>query len=364
MLFLTLIIGCSLPHPAPLEEAELVYTVAELNSVEISDGAAVTTAPVVVVSPRTVGFPAFFVQDEGGGPYGLRVLLFGLLPAWPPAIGSVVTLSGTFVQGSGPSLGIKAVDDGEVLGRAVPVATPYGEDVGSFSLVSLSGVSVTSAADPLGRADTDGKVGLASVFGVDPPGWGEMGSLIGVVAEGQRVSLRTTADWSGSFAGEPPIEATIAEVGELSDGTPVRLSGVQVTPWSRDGRWALLQDENGVGLWVDGEAWGIDSSEEGAAGIWQGEVRSDGEGLRLRTWFEMEMNGTGEAIVTGDLVDGALVSLTVDEMEPADEYGDRVVGEVVLDNRFMDLEDLQPPLTVVGAVRLGEEVRLCPIRLE
>ncbi|MBT3224106.1 MAG: hypothetical protein HN348_33985, partial [Proteobacteria bacterium] len=106
MLILVLALACVVPPSDALDEAQVVYSVAELMEAEVSDGAAVTIGPVVVTSPRTVGFPAFFVQDEGGGPVGLRVLLFGLLPAWPPGVGSVVTLSGTYGQGSAPSLAI------------------------------------------------------------------------------------------------------------------------------------------------------------------------------------------------------------------------------------------------------------------
>lgn len=350
-----LLAACTLDARTVPEPEVLPTTVADLRGSPLT-GARVTLAEVQVTSPRTADGAAFFVQDPGGGPgSGLKVAIGGAIWEWPPPIGTPVSLTGRVSQTeNGPVLTLRDIDDTERLGDPEPVvATPWEEGPLGYDLTTVGPLTVTSAVDPAGRADTSGPVGLGSAF-LPAPGWATEGTATGILA-GDSLSLRTEADWTGPFVGSPPLEVTLDDLrsGALPEGTPVVVHDLlQISPWSRGNRWAALQDPLGNGLWVDAEAWGVEA-EPGRVGSWLGEVRGDGDGLRLRVWTAPEVTGEGTPALSSALRDGDLVVARVTEVQPPDPYGDRParVGSraVILDDRFRPLDDL-PTEGLVRAV--------------
>ncbi len=201
-------------------------------------------------------------------------------------------------------------------------------------------------------------MGIGGAFGVGP-GFGRAGDLTGILT-GDRISARTADDWTGALDGDPPIGVDLSDLDTLSDGTPVALSSLlQVTPWDRSGRWIVVQDEAGAGLWIDTEAWGLrPGSDLGTVADWEGELRRDPDGPYLRAWREPLPTGAQRPAQLGpERVDGALISTTISgfglgEGEPITDQGD------LLDDRFVDLADLPDPASVTAVVRGVDPARL------
>jgi hypothetical protein len=338
-----------------------VFTIAEMWERGPANGAFIDLQGAVVTSGRTEAGDAFYVQDATG--LGMEVNLAGIIATWPPPVGSPVWMKG-FVnyQLDGPALDFADQDDGEVLGAPVElVVLPYEAQL-TYALVT-TGIAVSSATDPLGHADGD-TAGLDAAFGVAPPGWGATGTIVGIVTEPERISLRDADDFVGDPGGAAAIPTTISAIrgGEHADGTPVVVEGTQITPWSRDERYVVIQD--GVdGLWVDAGGWLTTPSAVGDVVQWEGEVRSDGEGLRLRTWQAPTPLGTATPLPDSGLIDGALVTRTFTEPVGPDALGDWTTAEtVVLADRFTVREALPAPVTVTGVVRVsGETTTLYPL---
>ncbi len=359
-------LGCAAPPSLPSEEtaAAEVVPVADLWALEVPSGATVTV-DVVVTSPRTLAGDAFFARDVAGGELaGLRVELGGILDDWPPAPGTPVQLTGVWTaRNLGPELYLASSANGLVLGDAAPLAPrPWhpGLTLGQ-DLVEVRGVVVTSAVDPAGQADTDSALGIGGCFGVSP-GYGRGGTLVGIQVAG-RVCARSPADWSGELDGDPPEPVGIDEAITRPDGAWVTLDDlVLATPWDRGGRWALLQDPAGQGLWVDAEAWGLSAQvAPGDVGSWTGEVRYDLDGPYLRAWLPPELAGVREPELVQEIVDGALVEVTVSGLGAPDDLGEVPTAEgLVLDDRFVDLGDLPDPAFVRGAVRGAVRLAVVP----
>lgn len=343
------LLGCALP---PVEVESTALTVADLWDGAAAVGDTVVVAPLVVTSPRTADGTAFTVADPAGGSRsGLLVRLAAVIEDWPPPVGTAVALD-VVVDASGPpEVRMFSESDGARLGTGVlPAPATGGEDL-AHALVAMRGVTVTSAPDPAGNADADGAWDVGGRFGVSP-GWNRSGDLVGVLL-GDRVCARTTADWSGDLAGDPPVDADLAGLSDLPDGTPVAVRDLALaTPWSRDGRQAVLQDADGRGVWVDGEAWGLSALvATGARGAWTGEVRHRDEGLVLRVWDVPDVRGAREARVGTALEDGAVVAVSASGIGPPDALGERPTdGGIVLDDRFVPLDGLPDPADLVGAV--------------
>jgi hypothetical protein len=368
--WLLLLGACSLPTDTATPPTEPPSTIADLWDGAAADGDEVVLDRVLVTSPRTADDERFYVQDPDGGPRaGLTVHPRGALPTWPPPVGTPVRLRGAWhASDFGPTLDLVALADGEILGdpEGLSPVDATGDPELAGALVKVS-ATVTSLADPLGRADLDAEVDLGGAFAVPPPGWLDTGVLTGILTEPGRLSPRVASDWTGSMEGAPPQAATVAQIraGAFADGTPVVLSEVvQAVGWSRGGRYTLVQDGEGTGLWVDAEGWGIEgSSGLSDVGTWTGEVRTDGEGLRLRTWTPVTVTGRGVAEIQTSLSDGALSTLAFSGVTGPDLLGDwDTAEEVILGDRFVLLEDLPATVTVTGPVRVAEtgEVTLFP----
>lgn len=356
--------ACALPPVVEAEPSEAA-TIAE-----VWDGLQGTLLlEAVIASPRTADGLGFFIADPQGGPgSGLHVILGGVFDDLPPPVGTPIQLEGPTIQGTfGPGLLLRNTGDLVVLGPPVPLEPqPWSDDAQlEQALVITRDVQVTSALDPAGRASTDGPAGVGGLFGIGP-GYARSGDLIGILTDG-RISPRTAGDWSGSLEGDPPRSVELAELAALDDGTPVILHDLlQATPWDRSGRWALLQDPGGQGLWLDAESFGLwHHSDAGTVARWEGEVRHDSEGIRLRAWLPPTGAGSTRTPTRvalpadGPLADGALIETTVSGISAPDLLGERPTAEgPLLDDRFVSLEGLDDPAHVVAAVRGSDPARL------
>ena len=319
---------------------------------------------VVVSSPRTVDDRAFYVQRPEGGPFSaVRIALQGVLEDLPPPIGTPVLLAGQVRDGvDGPELVVASEEGLRIVEESPEPVVPW---TGALtpalaqSVVSMGEVTITSSVDPLGHADTDGPVGAGGAFGITP-GFGRQGQLVGVLGGG-RISLRDAEAWGGSLRGDParpmPIEAARVQ----PEGTPVVLDAVvQATPWDRSRRQVVVQDAQGRGLWVDTEGFDVASaSAEGDVGTWEGEIRRDAEGVKLRVWLPPTVSGQGSVRRGREARDGAVVTRTVSGLQPVDALGEVVTAEgLVLDDRFVELSAMPDPAVIVAAIRGdGDTVR-------
>jgi hypothetical protein len=320
------------------------------------------TLEAVVTSPRSTTGTHFYVQAEGGGLHsGLRVQLDGFLEGVPPAKGTPIEITGDVTWGDGlPHLKLSRFGDLEVTGEALePAAPPWTEedsDALRGALVETSTLTVTSRPDPGGTADTDAGFTLAGAFGFTPE-WSNTGSLTGVVTGAREISLRGPGDWRGPNERWPTIDTEIADLRDTDwqPGTPIRFYATQATPWSFDGRWVVVQDEEGRGVWLDAEGWNITvDSMEGDTGWWEGEVRDHTvEGRYIRTWLSPEITSSRAVVEVQEWTDGALWSQPVYGMA-SDALDGRTGDGVTLDGRLTPLEPLPDGTWVTGALRQGE----------
>ncbi len=354
---MTWLLACAVPDPDQDTAAEPEpVSVASLWEPGVGNGTVVTLDRVIVTSPRTAAGDVFYVQAEGGGPQsGVRVTLQGAIVQFPPAVGTPVSLTGPISYSQGrPVLALRDDDDGEDLGKPEePTVDPLSDEDQGFGLVVAVDVQVNSPVDAAGLADLSGSADLCADFVHLQADWMALGSLTGILDND--LCPRTTDDWFETTPGTPWLNVSIADVvaGDLPEGTAVFLTGVsQSAPWTTDARLTVVQDATGAGLWVDAEASGLVGAP-GLLATWSGELRSNGEGIRLRTW--LEPTGVGAAafpLVSEATVDGAFVFRTVSGLGAPDEFGNRVTADgTILDDRFGSLAGLVDPTEVTAWVR-------------
>lgn len=366
-----MLVACAIE---PLEETLVEpYSVETLWEADPAIGDVVTIGPMLVTSGRTTDQRVFFASSpEGGLRSGVMIALGAVLDDWPPDIGTEIVITGTVLRNNpGPILELLSDADGVILDeRSGPAAHLWSEDPLeqadlTYALVTAPDLTVTSRPDPLGEADTDGSVAVGGRFGVSP-GYGRTGDLRGIVEEG-RISARAASDWSGLLEGAPAVEVSLAELPDLPEGAPVIVDDlVLATPWSRDNRWALAQDAQGRGVWLDGQGFGLQERVVmGQVGRWTGEVRYQTDGLTLRVWEDPLPLGVRAPLVGSEIADGALAEIPLSTLGAPNPYGERPSGALWLDDRFLDLSALQAPLVVRGAVRVRTDgvIWLAPIEI-
>lgn len=325
-------------------------------------GAAVLIGPLRITSPSSTGSGFVYAQDPVSGA-GIQVRR-GALDGWPPAVGTDVTLrlawAGTAQVPVAWLASMDNVVDVAPGGPLIVAESP--ESPAAYTLARYPVVRVTSMPDPVGRADTDLGRGLRDAFGAGLPAWTSEGALTALVLEDGALALRSAEDWAGAWAEPAPVPADVATIraGALPAGTWVRLTATQATPWTPEGRFVVVQDELGRGLWVDAEGFGIDGGAPGEVGTWTAEVRYDGDVPYLRSWWPAEVSSAGAVLTASAPEDGAILDLVFQALGPPDAFGERVAGDgTVLDDRFGAIDALQPPVSVRGALLVrGDGVRV------
>jgi hypothetical protein len=358
--------ACASPLTQDPQSPNSPLTIADLWATQAFSGLEVTITEAQITSGRLANSPSFYAQDAASEtPLGLRVDLHGLVNHWPPTPGTLVELTGviSYVDDA-PRLAMAANEDGLALGSA-EIAYNTSPETPLHGLVRLDALRVSSRPDPSGRADTDTELDLESAFGVALPDWDNLGQLTGVITSPGRVSLRTPEDWSGTWEEAIAPTTTLSEIraGAFTDGSPVYVETLQATPFSRDGRWAVLQDEDGAGLWLDTAHWELDRPEQGALGTWLVEVREDGQ--RLHGWNSPSRSGSDDPAVTTEPLDGALLVETLETLDEPDATGERSSEVYLIDDRFIDTTAWSAPLTVQGALWLppgATQPILCPVQ--
>ena len=361
-----LLAGCE-PQEWPQDEPPSPpdTTVRALWAAHRGVGVKVTLDPVVVTSPRAWPGDRFFASDPEGGASSAVEIGLGEVVAELPEVGTVVHVSGVVERTDPPRVRIDDQDQIDVLWTG-DLPLPYAGTLDPSwegALVALDDVRVTSSVDPLGRADTDGPIDLGGLFGVTP-GFGREGDLVGIWSGG-RVSARTPEDWSGELEGDPAVPASLAMLPDLEVGTPVRVANLaMVTPVSADGRWAVLQDGSGAGIWLDLQLAAVDHLPFRPA-TWEGELRRTAWGVSIRVWDPPAQAGrlrptvVRDAVAGEPLVDASVVRMTLGGLGPVDAWGDRATEGPTLDDAFLDLGDLPDPVTIVG-VAIGTD-RVAPL---
>ena len=378
--------GCTPPEVDPIAPSNNSNTikVADLWDGRVEVDTRTTVSPLVVISPRTTDGLRFYASSASGGPRsGLEIVLGAVIDDWPPPVGTAFIAEGILIDDDPPSLWVSnssgllaPEEDGRPL-----VLTPQITDLAEIDpldrddlrngLVLARDIRVTSTPDPLGRADST-SVPLAGRFGT-APGYNRTGDLVGIWDAEGRLSPRFVSDWSGEWPSDPPQPADLGSLDGLPSGTPVSLPDLIVaTPWSRDRRWAVLQDAAGRGAWLDTEGWGLWASvEPGQIGTWAVEIRQTPEGRVLRTWVPplLEDLPPRAPILTDAIEDGAIVPFAAADLGPPDAYGERTTDGPTLDDRFTDLSSLPEGGTASGtaAVRLPPDAAphwLAPLSLD
>ncbi len=331
------------------------------DAVDAPFGARVRVGPVVVVSPLLRDGTAFYVQELATGE-GLEVRA-GLRWPGPPAVGEVVELSLLWVGSAVAPSGWLTDEAGlELLGvQAEPVVSPAVTDAGPFALVQWPDVVVLTHATASGRAQLSNGQALDGAFGVAVPPRGNVGTVTGVRLRDGAVAPRTDTDWEGPRVALDGVEATVEEIvaGAHFNGSLVRVQATQAAPWSRDGRWTVLQGVTGDGLWLDAEGWAARWTVARDHGFWTAEVVDDGERIHLRGWTAPEITerrlfaappwglAEGEALPP----DGRVVELSYTGLGRPDAWGERTTAEgVVLDDRFVPIDAIGVDGVVRGAM--------------
>ncbi len=347
----------------PVETGELDGVDVSFHAADVWSGAVAVggSAPfeLVVSSPLTPDGGAFYVQDADGGPRsGARVELWALAATAVPAPGAVFRAELTVVADDVPPvLALLDGDDLEIVGVADLLATAWsGDPELAGALVRVDDLTVTSPPDPGGRADTDAGVGLDGTLGVQTAGFLARGNLIGVATSAERIAPRTGDDWDELDPAAGPTATTIAAIreGQHPDGAFVELADVTaISPWSRDGRYQVVQDVDGRGLWLDFEGFAVErESAVGDVMSLLAEVRPLDGTPALRSWWSPEVTGAREPQLSGSAADGALLEAVIDDLGPPDALGRRETADgLVLDDTFVDLADVEPPVRVQAVIR-------------
>lgn len=336
-----------------------------------SVGARVLLGPVTPISGAEPATGAVYVQDPSDG-LGLRLLPGDVLGTdWPPVRGSSVQVRAVWAgEADDPVLfvddpaDVTVLDEGPVDEVVLP-DPPVDDPVRAFTLVRHPGLEVTSRPDPGGRADTSLGLPLEDRFGVGLPGLGSLGRLTALVMPTGALVPRTADDWEGTRRDPPPVATTLAEVVDRVHpaGTWVTFEAVQASSWSRGGRYVLIQDDAGRGLWVDAEGFDVVRGAVGERATWTGEVRRTRDLRWLRTWVsrgEVVEEGV-PTVVSEAWRHGDVGRFEVSGLGPADAQGERTTAEGwLLDDRFVDLAGLADPTVVWAGVdrRHAGQVRL------
>ncbi len=299
-----------------------------------------------------------FAQDPVTG-LGVELLMGEALDGWPPPIGTPLKVRGYYAgPAEAPVVWISAMKDVTVLGEPEPLTILDGLDLPpALSLAQWEEVTVETMPDPGGRAElsvrrlTDGR------FGRFVPDLGNYGAITGIVLEDGSVAPRAEDDWVGSRRQFTVPSATLDEVlgGAVEPGSYVRIRARQITPWSVGGRYTVIQDVLGQGLWVDAEGWSPWDAQAGHAAEFTGQVEVSAGTWRLRAWTApvWEAEDVEPPHVSAARDHGDWVSLVVSGIQAADGRGDRRVdAAVVLDDRFQTLGAIEDGWTVQGVVDL------------
>lgn len=328
------------------------FTLAELRTGDVPAGL-LSVGPLVVVSGRAADAVSVVVQDAETGA-GMLVLPSGRLDGWPPPLGTVVRLRGFYAGPSeAPVLYLTSAAAAVAVGTAEPrLLDARAADLPAYALVRYDEVEVRTDPDPGGVAVLDDGVLTSGRFGRFVPASGSVGSLTGVRWSDGSVAPRDVDDWSGTVESVTPVDTTVADVldGVHPTGLTVQVYATQVLGWTRDGRYTVLQDEAGRGVWVDGEGWWPWAGGTGNFGYYTGQVVVGEDRTYLRSWFPPTVEaGTRSVVVSPDVVDGLAVRRVVSGLGPPDAFGERTTAEgVVLDNRFRDLSTLPDPVELGG----------------
>lgn len=369
-------LACVLPD-VPREEQEAVEvvepvrTAAELRASPPVVGSTVRVGPLAVISGPTPATRAVYLQDPVHG-VGVEVRRGARFDGWPPPLGTTLTLRAVYGgPAPAPVLYVRSADDVEVHGAgAAPVVVLAPEPpLTTFSLARWTGLRITSPTDPTGRAASSAGFELEDRFRVGLPGLGNSGTLTGIVLPGGTVAPRTSEDWAGTVEAGLAAVSTIAAVrgGLVPAGAALVIEAVQATPWSRGDRYLVLQDADGLGLWLDAEGFSDGVGAAGQVGLWQVELRSYGDQPRLRAWLPRTATGSRQVRLSVELSDGALVERAVSGIGPPDETGERTTAEGWwLDDRFVSLDEIGEAATVRAAVevRPDDSVRLAVLSFE
>lgn len=347
--------GCAPPPDGGAEDSDLVlapsrWTVASLR-VDAPIGELVRVAPALVVSPPTPGEDLLFLQDPVTGD-GAVLGRSGHVPGWPPPVGTRLDVRARFV---GPRLAPVLWVDGSgltPLGAGAPILASVDAPL---NLVTRA-FEITGGADPSARASTADDLGMDGVFGVPLPGWGATGAVTGVVLADGAIAPRSAEDIAldvPGLAGPEPVGVDDVRQGSVPAGYPVVVEGVQAAPWSRDGRWTVVQDATGRGLWVDAEGWAFPRDTlPGQAVRWTGAVAAGPGHPVLRVWSPAEPLG-GVAVVVRDPTGrvGDVLQTDALGLGPPDPRGERTDSQGrVFDDRFVDLSSAPADLRVTGIV--------------
>lgn len=331
--------------------------VATLRSGALSTGT-MLVGPLRMTTGLAQDHLTAFAQDPVTG-LGVELLMGETLDGWPPPIGTPLKVRGYYAgPPEAPQVWVSSMKDVTVLGAPEPPVVLDGDDLPlALSLASWEDVTVWTRPDPSGRAKLSVRRESDGRFGRFMPDAGNTGRLTGVVLEDGSVAPRSEADWSGPRDPYTPVESTIARVlsSVESPGATVRVSGVQVAPWTIGGRYTVIQDEAGRGLWVDAEGWSPWLAQPGRSGVFEGQLVVTAGTWQLRTWTEPAWSDAPLAtpIEAPVAEHGAWVSFPVSGIQATDGRGDRRVdGDVVLDDRFQALDAVQDGWTVQGVVDL------------
>jgi hypothetical protein len=322
--------------------------------------ARVRVGPVVVASPVTRDRVRFYVADPETGD-GLEVRLGGRLADDVPPVGTLVTVGLVWVgPDSAPAGWIAAASDVVVEGGPVdPRVADAPESPVPYTLARWPDVRVTAQADPSGRARTSLGRPLVAAFAGPLPDVGNRGAVTGIVLPDGGVAPRFESDWEGPRVEAERIEGLLGDLidGAYPEGVRVRVAGTQATPWSRDLRRAVLQDELGRGLWIDSEAFGERTTVPRDSGLWWVVPQRDALGWSARLASDPELGERRDlvvrALVPGEPLPerGTLVEGDVTGVGDVGPDGTRAVAEgFVLDDGFVELAGLGSTASVRGVV--------------
>lgn len=358
------VLGCGLV--ACVEIPQVVHTgddsggmvdVDTLRSGSLSTGT-MLIGPLRMTSGLAQDRLTAFAQDPVTG-LGVELLMGEALDGWPPPVGTPLQLRGYYAgPPEAPVVWVSSMKDVTTLGEPEPLTVLDGADLPpALSLAAWDDVTVWTMPDPSGRAELSVRRVSDGRFGRFVPEVGNEGALTGIVLEDGSVAPRSAEDWAGSTDAYAAPTVSIDDVlsGRVEPGTYVQLAARQLTDWTVGGRYTVLQDEVGRGLWVDAEGWSPWSAQVGRAGTFSGEVEVTAGTWRLRAWAAPTWAGEDLAapVSLGVGEHGAWVSTVVAGLQPADARGDRRVdGGLVLDDRFRPLDELVDGWTVSGVIDL------------
>lgn len=344
--------------PVTVEDTAVSSSVVDLAT--LRSGA--VSAGTLVVGPlrMTTGLASdrltAFAQDPVDGA-GIELRAGETLDGWPPPVGTPFKVRGYFAgDAAAPVIWVSATKDMVVTGEVEPVLVLDGETPPPpLALARWEAVEVWTEPDPAGRAELSVRRSTDGRFGRFVPGAGNTGALTGVLLGDGRIAPRSEDDWQGTRDPGVVLPSSVESIlaGEVEAGATVTFEATQIAPWSIGGRYTVLQDAGGRGLWVDAEAWFPWVATEGTSATFTGQVQVVGGQWILRSWTPPVSLGLAAAppVTSANVVHGALVDLTVAGIRAADVRGERVMdGDLVLDDRFRPIDTIGDGWSVRGVV--------------